>query len=248
MDAMRLEWQGRALELRTSRSGLRTTATLLADSVPVAEGRGLGRVLLRLPGGDGAAPAVLVVALVPGVPVRAVLLEPRPPSETDADNDDADADADVAALATARRHPFDPAPGTAAARLRAFQERHPRLWAGRHVVLGVGKVLGSLLGLAVLLQAVVRPLLQWLSGLLPSLDLPELPLPDVDVPWPDWELPDVTPPGWVAAVLATAKFWGPVLVGVVLAVREARRRRRPPAGGEPGAGPGDDAADAHRRP
>ena len=255
MDAMRLRWQGRLLELHTSRSGLRTTATLLADSTPVAEGRGIGRVLLRLPEDDGPAPAVLAVAPIPGVVVHAVLLEPRPPAaepEQEAAAPGPEADGEPVAalldLATARRHPFDPPPGTLDARLVALRERHPRLWATRHVLAGIGKVLAGLLGLAVLLQALVRPLLRWLAGLVPDVDLPDLPLPDI--PWPDLDLPDlhlphVSLPGSVAAILATAKFWGPVLVGVVLAVREARRRR-PPADDGPAQGPGDDAADAHR--
>ncbi len=256
MDAIRLHWHGRALELRTGRAGLRTTATLREGSTPIAEGRGVARVLLRLPEDDGPAPTVLVLAPWPGVVARAVLLEPRtaepddePAEPVDASGGDAEPDPVPAVLdlATAARHPFAPAPGSPAARLLALQERHPRLWAARHVVLGVGKVLAGLLGIAVLLQTLVRPLLRWLSGLLPSVDLPELPLPDIDVPWPDVDLPEFTLPGWVAAVLATAKFWAPVLVGLVLAVREVRKRRAPAHGGS-GAGPGDDARDAHRRP
>ena len=244
MDVMRLRWRGQAVELCTGRAGLRTTATLLVDSGPLAEGRGIGRVLLRLPATDRPAAAVLVLAPLPGVVVRAVLLEPRAPEEQTADDQPAGGLVD---LATALRHPFDPAPGSVAGRLLVFQERHPRLWAARHVALGVAKVLGSLLGVVVLLQALVRPLLRWLSGLLPAIDLPDLPLPDVDIAWPDLDLPEFSLPAWMAAVLATAKFWGPVLVGVVLAVRETRRRRSP-SGDRPDRAPGDDATDAHPRP
>ena len=223
--------------------GPATTASLSIDSRPVADGRGIGRVLLRLRDTgqpDGAAPAVLVLAPLPGVVARAVLLEPREAERAEADGEPPAADQRAGAfldLATAQRHPFDPPPGSVAARLRAFQERHPRLWAARHVALGVAKVLGSLLGVAVLVQALVAPLLRWLSGLLPAVDLPDLPLPDIDVPWPDPELPDLTLPGWVAAVLATAKFWVPVLVRMVLAAREARRAPgagRPRLGRRPG--------------
>jgi hypothetical protein len=250
MDAMRLELHGRTLELRTGRAGVRTTARLLVDSSPVAAGSGLGRVLLHLPTEDGPAPAVLALAPLPGVVVRAVLLEPAPAaSEPAAGPEDAEVPERARALldlATARRHPFDPAPGTLAARLHALRERHPRLWAARHVALGVGKVLAGLLGIAVLLQALVRPLLRWLTGLLPGVELPDLPLPDIGLPWPEIHLPEVSVPAWVATLLATAKFWGPVVVGVVLAVREIRRRRRSGAGDEPAAEPGDDAADAHR--
>lgn len=258
MTGARLAWQERLLEVRTARRGARTAATLLVDAEVVAERTGLGLLRLPLPAGEGPAAVVLVVTPLPGLVARTVLLVPRPaePGTDDGTDDDTDAGTDddtppagpdVVDLATAQRHPFPAAPGTLAARLQAVEERHPRLWASRHVLAGVGKVVAGLLGLAVLLQALVAPLLRWLSGLLPSVDLPDLPLPDVDVPWPDWDLPDVSLPGWVAAVLATAKFWAPVLVGVVLAAREVHRRRRPPAGADDD-GPGDDAPDAHRRP
>ena len=256
MTGARMPWQGRTLEVRTSRSGVRTGAVLLRDDVVVAEGRGVGRVLLPVPDTGTPVPAVLVLTPLPGVLARAVLLVPR---EQDADGPEGEVPEAVgraAELATAERHVFPPAPGTLAARLQALEDRHPRLWAARHVVVGVGKVVAGLLGLALLLQALVRPLLSWLAGLvpaidlpLPDLDLPSIPWPDVDLP--DLDLPDVTLPGWLAAVLATAKIWGPVLVGVGLAVAEVRRKRRQRAGagtaGRAG-GTGDDGRDAHRRP
>ena len=258
MTGARLDWQGRSWEVRTARSGLHTTATLLCDAAPVAEGRGVGRVLLPLPGPDRPSPAVLVLTPLPGTAARTVLLVPRLPEEEAvpaADDPPDDAVARVVDLATAERHPFAPAPGTLAARLQALEDRHPRLWASRHVVLGVLKVVAGLLGLAVLLQALVRPVLRWLASLvpdvdlpLPDLDLPSIPWPDVDLP--DLHLPDLAVPGWLAAVLATAKFWGPVLVGIGLAVAEVRRKRRRAAAPAAGAGPadGDDGGDAHRRP
>ncbi len=246
MAGPRLVWQGETLEVRTRRRGLRTVAILLRDSAVVREESGLGRVLLPLAEPPGA--TVLVLAALPGVVARAVLLLPRPPADGAEPRDDVPAGRrTVVDLATAERHPFDPAPGTLAARLQVLEERHPRLWAARHVVLAVGRVLVALLGLAVLLQALVRPLLEWLAGLLPRVDLPAIPWPDVDlpdIPWPDLELPDVSLPGWLLAVLATAEFWVPVLVAVVLAVREVRRKRRGAAAGRTPAG--DDGADAHR--
>ncbi|MGY1745121.1 hypothetical protein [Blastococcus sp. SYSU D00695] len=256
MPSMHLRRAGRDLDLQVGRAGLRTTATLLAGSAPVAEGRGLGRVLLRLPAQSDPAPAVLVLSPWPGVVARALLLEPAPAEPGTGDADAATPDggapdrvAELAGLATARRHPFDAAPGTLAGRLRAVEERHPRLWAARHVVWGVARVLAALLGIAVLLQALVRPVLRWLAGLVPEVDLPDLPLPDIslpDIPLPDISLPDVSLPGWVSTVLATAKFWAPVAVGLVLAVREVRRRREPPPGDGREPGPEQDDPDAHR--
>ncbi|MGY1820796.1 hypothetical protein [Geodermatophilus sp. SYSU D00079] len=269
MTGQRLRWQGQELEVRTRRQGLRTAATLVRDSVPVGEATGSGRVVLPLPGPEGPAPTVLVLAPAPGVVAQTVLLVPRSPGDAGSAADDAPqqpaegaagapgADDDLPAgartaldLATAERHRFAPAPGTLAARLRAIEERHPRLWASRHVALAVARVVGALLGLAVLLQGLVQPLVTWLLGLLPRVDLPDLPWPDLDlpsIPWPDVDLPDVSPPGWLGAVLATAEYWGPVLVGVALAVREVRRERRTPRAREDSpAAAGGDGADAHR--
>jgi hypothetical protein len=253
MTGPRVHWRGGTLEVRTGRAGLRTTATLLLDDTPVAEGRGLGRVLLPVPAAEEPSPVVLVLAPLPGTAVRTVLLVPRPREAGAAPADD-DAATRVLGLATAERLPFDPEPGTLAARVRAVEERHPRLWASRHVVAAVVRVAAGLLGLLVLLQAVVRPVLRWLAGLVPDVDLPGLPLPDLDlpsIPWPDVDLPDLALPGWLAAVLATAEIWGPLLVGLGMAVAEVRRRRRKvadPAASGPGGGTGDDAGDAHRRP
>jgi hypothetical protein len=246
MGGLRLDWHGELLELRIGRAGVRTVATLLRDGRPAGHVAGFG--VLRLPlAGPAPVPTVLVLAPLPGVVARAALLVPTGDGEPRRAHvpDGARAALDVA---TAERHPFTPAPGTLAARLRDLEQRHPRLWASRHVVLAVGRVLGALLGLAALLQVLVRPLLEWLAGLLPRIDLPDVPWPDLpSIPWPDVDLPDLSMPGWLAAVLATAKFWVPLLVAVVLAVREVRRKRHGArAGTEQRASAGDDGADAHR--
>ncbi|HET6391262.1 MAG TPA: hypothetical protein VFG13_00430 [Blastococcus sp.] len=256
------------LELTTRRAGLRTHATVLRDGVPVAEGAGLVRVLVPLcPDGAGPLPAVLVLAPLPGIAGRAMLLLPRTDGTSDGPAvrgfQEAAARAavelpaalsKVAGLAASERVPFEPAPGTFAARLRRFQREHPHLWAARHVVLATCRVLAGLLGVVLFLQLVLRQLLAWLSDHLPDLDLPDIPWPDVDlpsIPWPDVDLPDVSLPGWLLALVGTAKFWVPILVAVVLAVREVRRRKQAPvAAADAEAGPSreDDAPDANRRP
>jgi hypothetical protein len=40
--------------------------------------------------------------------------------------------------------------------------------------------------------------------------------------------PRCTPPAWLRAILESAKHWGPILAGNVLAVREWRKRNRRP--------------------
>jgi hypothetical protein len=248
MTGPRLAWDDGTLELAAARRGFRTEVQLRRDGVPLLSGTGLGKVLLPLPGAADPALTVLVLAPLPGVVARAVLLVPRPPTGDEETTDEvSDGARRALELATAERHPFDPAPGTLAARLRAVEDRHPRLWAARHVVLAAARVLAGLLGLAVLLQTLLRPLLEWLAGLLPRVDWPDLPWPDLpSIPWPDvdWpDLPDVSLPGWLAAVLATGKFWGPVLVAAVLAAREVRRKRRAARDRDAA---GDDGVDAHR--
>ena len=252
MPGARLEWHGHLLELTSGRDGLRTTVTVRCDSEPMAQGSGLARILLPLPGlTEGETSRLLVLAVVPGVMARAVLLVTPPPGSDD--GADADALPDQVQtgldLARAERHPFAPAPGTFAARLHEFEERHPRLWATRHVVRAVVRVLCALLGIAAILQLLVRPIIEWLAGLLPRIDWPDIDLPSI--PLPDFDLPDVTMPGWLLAILVTAKFWVPILVAVVLGVREVRRKRsaadaRRAAAVQPH-GPGDEnAPDAHR--
>jgi hypothetical protein len=175
MTGSRLDRQGRRLELRAGRSGVRTTAPLLRDDVPVAEGRGLGRVLLTVPAGGEPPPTVLVLAPLPGTVARTVLPVPRPRGPGgDPDGRD-DAASRAVDLATAEQQPFDPERGTLAALLRAVEERHPRPWASRHVVAAVVRVPAGLLGLLVLLQALVRPVLRWPAGLVPDVDLPSIP-------------------------------------------------------------------------
>jgi hypothetical protein len=67
--------------------------------------------------------------------------------------------------------------------------------------------------------------------------LPAVPLPSIDVSLPSVDLPDLPrPPAWVRAIGESAKYWGPVLAGVMLALREYDRRtrgRRPDDGDQP---------------
>jgi hypothetical protein len=244
-----LDHAGERLELSARRAGLRTCATLFRDGDPIRTATGFGRVLLPAAEGIGAVPTVLVLSLLPGTVGRALLLVPRPAAESPSDGSGPDLagaggegsgrDAALATIAealppglgwiaTADKHPFAPPPGSLAARLQAFERDHPRLWASRHVVLAVLKVLVALLGFAAFIRLLIAPVLSWLRGLLPAIDLPEIPWPDIDlpdIPWPDIDLPELVLPHWLRVVLGTAKFWVPVLVAIAVAVAEVRRRR-----------------------
>ena len=194
-------------------------------------------------GSEPPRPTVLVLSALPGTASRALLLVPREDS-TDDDTDPAGSDgaqpeddvppglpkgvAALAGLVAAERHPFAPPPGSFAARLLIFQRNHPRLYASRHIVLAVAKVVTALLGLAVLVRLLLQPVLDWITERLPAIDLPSIPWPDLpwpDFPWPDIDLPELAVPAWLRVIIGTAKFWLPVLIAIGVAVAETKRRR-----------------------
>jgi hypothetical protein len=116
--------------------------------------------------------------------------------------------------------PFEPPQGTRAHRRWAWQRRHPRLHAARHVAVATAQMLAGVVGLGILLS--LLPRIPW-----PDLNLPRIPWPGLDlprIPWP--ELPDVALPGWLLAVLESRKYWWPVAVALAVAVLEVRRRQR----------------------
>lgn len=129
-----------------------------------------------------------------------------------------------------RRLSYAPPPGTRAARLHAWSEQHPRLWATRHVAAWAGGTLAVLLGINLFFRYVVS----WVADRMPALpSLPSLPLPDAPQWWTDlttWVGQTVS---WLAERLLgwiPDEPWLKVVVGGLIAlgitVREARRRDR----------------------
>ncbi|WP_106399691.1 hypothetical protein [Actinocorallia populi] len=105
---------------------------------------------------------------------------------------------------------FVPPEGTLVHRRHAFQERHPNVYALRHVVNEVVVVTAALLGLSALVTA-------FFERLVPRIDwswLPEFRLPDWDLP----DMPDVD--------LDWLNYAIPLLVALIIALREVGRRRR----------------------
>lgn len=94
----------------------------------------------------------------------------------------------------------------------ARRER-PGLYSARHFAKGVAQAVAAVVGIGFLLR------------LLPGLDLPALPLPEIGVPLPEVDLPRLELPGWIEAILASKAIWLPLILGLVLALREWRRRR-----------------------
>lgn len=116
-----------------------------------------------------------------------------------------------------------PEEGSPAALREERMRANPRLFAARHVVGGVAKVVMPLLFTALMI---------WLAGRIPwpAWDLPSIPWPDLDlpsIPWPDWQLPrlDWDAPGWLTWLAEHAKYVIPILIGLALARREMTRRR-----------------------
>lgn len=115
-----------------------------------------------------------------------------------------------------------------AARARAFGARHPKLYASRHVAVALAQTLGLVLGIGVVLRSLL-PRIDW--SWLPDVDVPTDWAPDLSwIPDPlgwlfQW-LPDIDVPGWVQVVAQSWKWWGPVLVAVLVAVEEVQKRRR----------------------
>ncbi|WP_151775521.1 hypothetical protein [Streptomyces abyssomicinicus] len=123
--------------------------------------------------------------------------------------------------------PFEPPPGTRAARLYAFQQRRPGLYAARHVALNAGGTLLAILGVSALLRAL-------LGALLPRLDR-WIDLPDWSAPhWLRWINPlrYLEPViEWIGSRLPDLSFpWAKYVVGFLIAcgvaAEEYKRRKK----------------------
>ncbi|WP_320671721.1 hypothetical protein [Patulibacter defluvii] len=182
---------GRELRVEQREAGLRTALTLLVDGEPRAERRTTSDVTLEA---DGL--AVRVDVDWRGRIRRCLLVDGE------------------------ERIPFDPPPGSRAARRVALQREHPVRYTLQEAGRATAGVLIPLLGIGALLRL-----------LLPKVDLPEVDLPDltpdIDLPdlIPDVDLPRIDLPGWLDALLASGRYWIPVAIAVALAVGEIRRQR-----------------------
>jgi hypothetical protein len=105
-----------------------------------------------------------------------------------------------------------PAPGSTAARREQLERERPGLYAARHVARGIAQAAAAIIGIGFAIRL--------LPDISMPIDLPEPPLPDIHL-----DLPSLEPPDWLAAILASKAIWLPVILGVVIALREWRRRR-----------------------
>lgn len=119
---------------------------------------------------------------------------------------------------------LEPEPGSRAAAYEQRLRDHPRRYATIETLGGVGKVVVPLVVAALLARFAFSFDLPFS---LPDWDLPDLPsipFPDLpSVPLPD--LPEISLPDWVARVVDAAKYVVPVVIALLLALAELRRRR-----------------------
>ncbi|MFD0690193.1 hypothetical protein [Actinomadura fibrosa] len=181
-------------------------------------------------------------------PSRAADRAPARVLDKNSDEDSGLASGEVSGGPARQGVPFVPPAGSRAAKREALALAHPVLYASRHVVIAIAKVLFPLLGIGalvkVLLSMVPKPDVD-----LPKVNLPDIPVPDVPlphVPWPD--LPDLSLPPWVRVILVTAKLWIPILIAVGVAAKEARRRMKQREASAANTADGASSPDEARRP
>lgn len=116
-----------------------------------------------------------------------------------------------------------PEPGSPAASYEERLREHPTrtsLLAGLGAVAGI--VVPLLITALLARFAFSVPWPDWDLPSVPTPDLPSIPTPDLpSIPWPDWSLP-----GWLRPVRDVLGYVVPVVIAVVVARAEIRRRRQ----------------------
>lgn len=220
-----LDHDGHRLEVGTERTGWKPAARLRVDGAEAGEVTGGPR--LKLPYGEMTVVVAFdVLGLLDGQAARCELAPPDrdedgPDEKTEAEDEAGGGKADSGGKP--EPVPFTPPEGTRAAKREALALSHPTLYASRHMVVATGKVLFPLLGVSALIHLLLD-MVVWPDVRLPKADLPSIPWPDI--PWPDVPLPDVSLPPWLRVILATTKFWVPILIAAGVTAKEAGRRKR----------------------
>lgn len=128
---------------------------------------------------------------------------------------------------------FAPEPGSQAAKRQTWIRDHPTLYTLKQTLIAVaGVVIPLVLGSYVVRFALNLPWPDWLH--LPDIPWPDISLPRIawpDIPWPDISWPDITLPEWalppwVEWLLDNAKYLWPIVLALVMARSEVRRRRK----------------------
>lgn len=207
-----LQTSEHVLTVTTESAGIQTVARLFRDGEEVAAHSGMDpNVTLR------AGELSVVVKVGPFGGIRQALLLPPGADPQDAQR-----------LGTE----FTAPPGTLLARTQDWGNRHPDLYAARHVLIAIGQTILGIVGFSAIVFGLL-PSLPWpdisLNVALPQVSMPALPWPEFTlpaIPLPDIALPRVTVPGWLEPLVGVLKYLSPIVVAVVIAVREARHRRQ----------------------
>ena len=128
---------------------------------------------------------------------------------------------------------FAAPPGTFAAHMQAWGNRHPDLYAARHIVIAIGQTLLGIIGFSAIFFGLL-PTIPWPDVALPAMPFPQislplLPIPEIAlpaIPLPEITLPRITPPAWLEPLFRALKYLSPVVIAIVIAAREARLRRQ----------------------
>lgn len=132
-----------------------------------------------------------------------------------------------------------PARGSRAARREAWIREHPHLHTLRQVGIAVAAVLVPMFLLWLLSHLVLRLDLSWPTIPWPSIPWPTIPWPTIpwptipwpeirwpSIPWPTIRWPAWSMPSWWEPVRQVLRYTWPVLLGLIIARTEIRRRRR----------------------
>jgi hypothetical protein len=208
---------GHLLSITSESSGVQTILRLFRDGELAAEQRGTDSTVTLRAGED-----VVVVKVGPFGGITQALLLPEGVDAKEAQTLGAE---------------FAAPPGTFTARVQAWGNRHPDLYASRHVVIAIGQTVLGIIGFSAIFLGLL-PSIPWPNIALdfpippiplPHVTLPALPFPEVpvpSVPLPNIALPQITPPAWVDSLFSALKYLSPLAIAIVIAVREARQRRQ----------------------
>ncbi|MDQ2653774.1 MAG: hypothetical protein M3Z20_12125 [Chloroflexota bacterium] len=201
------------LAVTSESSGIQTIIRLFRDDDLVAEQRGMdSTVTLRTED------HMVVVKVGPFGGISQALLLPEDADPKDAPKLGAE---------------FTAPPGTLAARVQAWGNRHPDLYASRHVAVAIGQTILGIIGFSAIFFGLL-PTIPWPDVAfppipLPQISLPALPIPEIAlpaIPLPNVTLPQISPPVWLEPIFSALKYLSPIAIATVIAVREARQRRQ----------------------
>jgi hypothetical protein len=214
-----LDYAGHRIEVEVTAAGLTNVARLFIDGRQVDQQQASLGDRSRLQGDT--VTVVVQWGWWSGHVAKCVLVEERDTGKAQPEIDET---------------PFEPPPGTRAARLAQFQREHPALYATRHVALATLQVLLPLLGLGALITALLPQIdWSWITGIVAFVRSLLLQIrawiPDIDLPFSiprEWILWIVNSPwfAWAKRGFVWAKWVLPIIIAIFVAIAEFQRYQR----------------------